>query len=309
MDPSATAAGFRSGIVAVIGRANVGKSTLVNALVGEKISIVSPVAQTTRHRIRGILNLPAGQVVFIDTPGILKAESDLGEWMNRSARQAAEGADVIVLVTDASASPRPEDEGWFRRMVRANDGVPLIIALNKCDASRRHEADIRAAWNAAAAGREPATAPEWLRLSAVTGEGLPELVSRIMERIPEHPPLFPDDILTDFPRKLFMADIVREKLFLRLKSELPHRVACHVVEVMDAPDGTWTVTAEIWVERASQKGIVIGDKGRMLRAIRRASEAELSAIYERPVRVLLHVTVKDKWTRNYWHLKTLGMDL
>ena len=298
----------RAGIVGVVGRANVGKSSLVNGILGEKISIVSPVAQTTRHRIRGIFNEARGQIVFLDTPGVLKAESELGEWMNKSARQAAEGTDALLLVLDASAPPRAEDEGWIKRIVTSGD-APVVVALNKADLGAGHEQAFRALWTSTEERKGRSRPAHWVTVSAVTGDGLGNLVDAVFALLPEHPPLFPDDVLTDFPRKLFIGDVIREKLFLRLEKELPHRVAVHVLQVGEAPDGGWDVEAEVWVERGSQKGIIIGYKGRLLRAVRRASDAELSAIYERPVRVALHVVVKERWTRNFWHMKTLGLDL
>jgi GTP-binding protein Era len=304
--PASTA---RAGIVAVVGRANVGKSSLVNAILGEKISIVSPVAQTTRHRIRGILNDPRGQVVLLDTPGVLKAESDLGEWMNKAARQSAEGTDGILLVLDASMAPREEDEGWIKRIVAGGGEAPVIAVLNKSDLGGPYEDRFREIWAATEQQKGRSRPVVWLRASAATGKGLGEVVSAVFAALPVGPALFPDDILTDFPRKLFIGDIIREKLFLRLEKELPHRVASHVTSVTDTPDGGWEIAAEIWVERGSQKGIVIGHKGRMLRAIRRACEAELKAIYERPVRVILQVIVQEKWTRNFWMMKQLGLDL
>ncbi len=296
----------RAGVAALVGRANVGKSSLVNALVGEKVSIVSPVAQTTRHRIRAVLNEPRGQLVLLDTPGILRAESELGRRLNRTARQTAEEVDAVVLTLDVSQPPREEDEGWMRRFRRA--AIPLVFALNKADLGRDGEKAIRTLWGRVAT--EPdAPQPAWAVCSAATGEGLDALRGLLFERLPAGPPLFPPDVLSDFPRKLFIADVIREKLFGRLRDELPHRVAVEVQEVRETDDGALEVAADIWVERGSQKPIVIGHKGRVLRAVRRAAAAELSALYERPVGLDLHVTVREHWTRNHWLLKRLGLDL
>lgn len=295
----------RAGVTAFVGRANVGKSSLINALLGEKITIVSPVAQTTWHRVRGVLNEPRGQVALIDTPGVLRAEHELGRWINRAARRAANGADLAVLVQDVSRPPRDEDAGWVRRFATDTTLPPVIVVLNKADMGDRGEADLRGLWPAAA-GRLPVA---WVKCSATTGEGLSDLLDAIFARLPAHPPLFPDDVLTDFPRKLFLADVIREKLCLRLRDELPHRTAVEVTDVRDTDDGALEVRADVWVERSSQKPIVIGYKGRLLRAIRRAAEAELTAIYERPVRIDLCVVVREKWTRNFWRLKSLGLDL
>ncbi len=310
-NPAPRASPMRSGVVAVVGRANVGKSSLVNSLVGEKVTIVSPVAQTTWHRIRAIRTDERGQIVLTDTPGVLKAESELGRWINRTARKSAEGADVVLLVVDGSLPPREEDEGWMRRLAALEPPAPpVVIALNKSDLGIRYGEELRAAWARAAAERTPPPPPPaWVECSAVTGDGLDRLLELLFERLPEGPPLFPPDVLTDFPQKLFLADVIREKLIHRLRDELPHRVAVTVTDLRDGADGALEVYADIWVERSSQKPIVIGEKGRMLRAVRRASEAELQALYERPVRVALHVEVREKWTRDYWRLKSLGLDL
>lgn len=299
-------AGGRAGIVALVGRANVGKSSLVNALVGEKVSIVSPVAQTTRHRIRAILNEPRGQLVLLDTPGVHAAASDLGRLMNRAARQSAEGVDIVLLVLDASQPPRTEDEGWMKRVIRP-DGPPAIVVVNKCDLGRRGVRDLRACW-AAIRGTDGRDAP-WFEVSAATGEGLGAVLDDVFARLPVHEPLFPDDVLTDFPRKLYMADVIREKLIGRLQDELPHRVAVWIEDVGDDGAGGWHVPATIYVERPSQKGIVIGHKGRLLRAVRRASETELAAVYERPVSIELLVKVEPNWTRNHFFLERLGLTL
>jgi GTPase Era involved in 16S rRNA processing len=234
--------------------------------------------------------------------------------MNRSARKAAEGTDVVALLLDASTAPRVEDEGWLKRLCAGRDGAGAwMIVLSKSDlgapferAYREMLARLRTA--AAEAGAPPLPEPAWIRVSAATGDGLDILLDRVFALAPEHPPLFPDNIVTDFPRKLFIADVVREKLFLRLHEELPHRVAAWVEDLQETPDG-WDVTAVVYVERPSQQGIVIGYKGRQIRAVRRASEAELEAIYGHPVRLSLTVKVEKNWTKNFWFLKKTGLDL
>ncbi len=310
--PAAGDPAGRAGIVAVVGRANVGKSSLINALVGEKVSVVSPVAQTTRHRIRAILNDRRGQVVLLDTPGVHRAESDLGRLMNRAARKAAEGTDLVLLLLDGSAAPRIEDEGWLRRLCSGREGMEAwMIALTKSDLGAPCEAAYRALLSRVRAAEPDAGSrpePEWIRVSAATGDGLERLLDRVFDRLPVHPPLFPDDVVTDFPRRLFMADVVREKLFLRLREELPHRVAVWIEDLEETPEG-WSVAAVVYVERSSQQGIVVGYKGRQIRAVRRAAEAELGAIYGHPVRVGLVVKVEKNWTKNYWFLKKTGLDL
>ena len=299
----------RAGIVALIGRANVGKSSLLNAILEEKVSIVSPIAQTTRNVIRGILTEPRGQLVFHDTPGVHKASGDLGRVMNRMARSAAEGADVALLVLDTSQPPRDEDLGWMKRLQR--ETVPLVIALNKADLGGRHAADHRAAWAAAVAEQraQPDAVerpePVWVEVSAATGQGREDLVAVLFAQVPEGPLLFPADVLTDFPRKLAMADVIREKLFEHLRDELPHAIAVWV-ESLDDQSTPWQVQAYVFVQKHSQKGIVIGEKGRLLRKVRRAAEIEFQTIYEQPVNIELWVKVQPKWDRNFWLLKKFG---
>jgi GTP-binding protein Era len=294
----------RSGIVALIGRANVGKSSLLNAILGEKVSIVSPVAQTTRNVIRGILTEPRGQLVFQDTPGIHKAVGNLGRVMNRMARRAAEGADVALLVLDSHLPPREEDLGWMKKLQRVT--LPVVAALNKMDLGGAYAAALRAAWDEARpADAVPRDAPEWIEVSALTGQGLDVLLNALFARVPEGPLLFPPDVLTDYPRKLAIADIIREKLFAELRDELPYAVAVWIEELDDSTD-PWRVQAIIYVRKHSQKGIVIGEKGRLLRKVRRAAEAELERIYEHPVALECWVKVEPKWDANFWLLKKFG---
>jgi len=295
----------RAGIVAVVGRANVGKSTLVNRIVGEKISIVSPVAQTTRITVRGVLTEERGQIVFLDTPGVHRAKGELSRVINRSARAAVEGVDVILLVFDISVPPREEDEGWCRRLYRAGEAA-VVVALNKCDVPADHAAEYEDLWRRVATEKGRDLHPDWVRISALTGAGVDRLLDLLFERLPRGPFLFDESVLSDYPRKLFIADVIREKLFLRLRQELPHQVAVEVEEVQDDESGL-RVQATVFVEKESQKPIVIGHKGRLLRAVRRAAEAELAAIYEKPVELVLWVKVSRHWQKNYWMLKRLGL--
>jgi GTP-binding protein Era len=292
-----------AGMVAVVGRANVGKSSLVNAILGEKISIVSPVAQTTRNMVRGVLTEARGQLVLVDTPGVHKAESDLGRVMNRTARAASEGVDAVMLVLDSSVQPGIEDEGWMKRLATVD--MPVVAVLNKSDLGAKHEPALRAMWSTAAADRSPGREPLWVSISASTGEGVPALTDAVFGLLPPGPALFPEDVLTDYPRKLAMADVIREKLFLELRDELPHAVAVWINKVEDAGPGL-KIDGAIYVNKPSQKGIVIGHKGRLLRKVRRSSEAELQALYERPVDLHLWVRVEPNWNRNFWLLKKFG---
>ncbi|MDZ4198345.1 MAG: GTPase Era, partial [Kiritimatiellia bacterium] len=224
-----TAVSTRAGVVAVIGRSNVGKSTLLNALLGEKVSIVSDTAQTTRNIIRAILTEPRGQIVFLDTPGIHRAEGELGKNLNKMARSSVTGADVALLVLDASCRPWQEDEGWMRRLVR--EEFPCLIWLNKTDCGSAFADEYRALWNGISVEKGASRPATWLSGSARTGAGLPELTSALLTLLPEGPPLFPDNILTDYPRKLNIGDVIREKLFDRLHDELPHCLAVWVEKI------------------------------------------------------------------------------
>lgn len=297
-------AALRCGLVAVVGRANAGKSTLVNAILEEKVSIVSPVAQTTRSLVRGILTEPRGQLVFLDTPGVHKASYDLGRLMNRVARASIEGADVVLLVFDASAPPRPEDEGWVRRLL--HEGTPCVAVLNKKDRPKGGGQAYRDLWTRIAAEKNVDRTPTWIALSARTGENVAALVDLLFETVPPGPLLFPEDVLTDYPRKLAIADIVREKYFLVLREELPHALAVGIDTLDENETGAWTAKGSVYVHKNSQKGIVIGHKGRLLRQVRQAAEKELAEIYGRPVALELHVKVEKNWSRNFWILKRLG---
>ncbi len=296
-------AGFRCGIAALIGRANVGKSSLLNTMVGDKVSIVSHVAQTTRNMVRAVHTEARGQLVFLDTPGVHKTACDLGKIMNRTARASIAGADAIVLVLDPSTPVREEDEGWMHKLSRSD--IPLVFVLNKQDLPCPYEQAYRAAWargGAAVGGGPPVL---WMPVSAVTGTGIDALLAVLFDAVPEGPALFPEEMLTDFPRKLAIADVIREKYFKVLRDEVPHDLAVRVEEISETAD-LWTIYADVLINRPTQKGIVIGEKGRLLRKVKRESVLELTAIYERPVELNLWIKVEKNWTKNHWILKQLG---
>ncbi len=293
----------RAGIVAIVGRTNVGKSTLVNHLLGEKVSIVSDTVQTTRNLIRAILTEPRGQIVFLDTPGVHKAQGDMGKNLNKAARSAVQGVDAILLVLDGSSKPELEDDGWFRRIAR--EEVPCIIALNKSDRRFDNTDAYKALWEEIKVEKESSQHPVWTSVSALHGDGMASLLDTLFTTVPEGPPLFPDDILTDYPRKLNIADVIREKLFHRLHDELPHAVAVWVEDI-DEQENKWTVEASIYVERHSQKGIVIGEKGRLLKWVREQAEKELYEMYGVRFKLKLWVKVEKNWRKNFWILKKLG---
>lgn len=293
----------RAGIVAIVGRTNVGKSTLVNHLLGEKVSIVSDTVQTTRNLIRAILTEPRGQIVFLDTPGVHRAQGELGRNLNKTARSAVEGVDVILLVMDSAITPELEDDGWFRRIAR--EKIPSVFALNKNDRHPDRSAQYKALWEDIKAEKRSDQQPIWASVSALQGAGMARLLDTLFKAMPEGPPLFPEDILTDYPRKLNIADVIREKLFLRLYHEIPHAVAVWVEDI-EEQENKWMVDASIYVERHSQKGIVIGEKGRMLKWVREQAEKDLYEMYGVRIKLKLWVKVEQNWRKNFWMLKKLG---
>jgi GTP-binding protein Era len=295
---------LRSGIVAVVGRANVGKSTLINRMVGEKVSIVSPIAQTTRNLIRAILADKRGQVVFLDTPGVHKASYDLGRIMNRAARKSTAGSDLVLLVINVSEAPGEEDAGWISRLTRGE--VPWAIVANQVDLGARANGRFRTlvADSVSAAGGD-VVQPRWFEVSAKTGDGVEALVDALFETMPVGPALFPEDILTDFPRNWAIADVVREKFYAHLKDELPHAVAVEVDKVQEEGDKL-LVDVLIYVNKPSQKGIVIGHRGRLMKLVKREAEVDLSEMFDCQVKLHPWVKVHKDWAKNPWILEKLG---
>ena len=300
---------FRAGIAAIVGRANTGKSSLLNALLGEQISVVSPIAQTTRRPVRGIHNEPGLQIVFLDTPGIRQATHALSSMLNRTARGLVTGSDVVLLLLDGSIPPQDEDRGWMQKL--AADASPIFALLNKTDLGLR-----RAAYEAVWAdvleknrARDPAFAPppiRWFEISASTRAGLPELLDAIRGKMPAaDQPLFPPDMLTDDPGPFFIADVIRGQINVRLKAELPHAIAV-AVDQLEETDEAVAVQATIYVEKPSQRPIVIGQRAKMIRDIRHAAEKELAAIYGKKHKLELWVKIEPNWSRNYWMLKKFG---
>ncbi len=293
----------RSGVVAVVGRTNVGKSTLLNALLGEKVSIVSDTVQTTRNVIRAILTEDRGQLVFLDTPGVHKAEGELGKNLNKMARSSVGGADAILLVLDASRKSWQEDEGWMRRLMK--DDTPCVLLFNKTDLGTGFIKSYKELWATVAEEKECDLKPVWLEASALKGDGLSALTDTLFSMMPEGPHLFPEEILTDYPRKLNMADVIREKYFERLHEELPHCLAIWIEDIEETP-AKWTIQAVVYVERHSQKGIVIGEKGRLLKSVQYQAEKELFEMYGVKMKVKLWVKVEKNWRKNFFFLKKLG---
>jgi GTP-binding protein Era len=290
---------FRSGAVAVLGRPNVGKSTLVNALVGAKVAIVSDKPQTTRRDIRAILTTEEHQIVFTDTPGFHKPRTLLGSRLNALVGEAAAGVDAIVHVVDAHAGVGRGDAYVFERHVRSS-GVPAICAVNKVDLLRRHR-EVPQLQAAADLG----TFDEIVPVSGRTGRGLDVVLRLLVERLPEGQPLYPPGEVTDLPLEVRVAELVREQALGAMREEVPHSVAV-VVEDIEEEDGLSRVTASIVVERDSQKGIVIGRGGSVLEAIGSRARERIEALLGTRVFLDLHVKVLKEWQQDPRALQRLG---
>jgi GTP-binding protein Era len=291
----------RSGVVAVVGRPNVGKSTLVNRLVGRKVSIVSESPQTTRRRIRGILTTSDAQVVFTDTPGFHKPRTLLGRRLNELVAASISGVDVVVQVVDAAAGVGRGDAFVYREQVAAAGEAARICAVNKIDRVRHH---LLVPELAAAA--ELGAFDEIVPVSAADGRGTDDLLACIVERLPAGPSLYPATQVTDEPLEERIAELVREQALRRTREEVPHSIAV-VVEELDADGEPARVEATLLVERDSQKGIVIGRGGAMLRDIGASARAELESLLGRRVRLDLRVKVLKDWQRDARALDRLGL--
>jgi GTP-binding protein Era len=295
------AAGHRCGFAAIVGRPNVGKSTLLNALLGSKISIVSPKPQTTRHRILGILTRPAAQVIFVDTPGLhAGGHRAMNRHMNRAALASLQDADVNVFVVEALRWT-DEDQRVLDELVKQNR--PIILVLNKADKVFPKE---RLLPFIEELGRR-ANFAEIVPLSALKGSNIEQLPTTIAGYLPESPPHFPQDQLTDRSDEFQAAEIVREKLTLRLRQELPYGLTV-IIEQFKDEDGRLLVNAVIWVERSGQKAIVIGNGGEQLKEVGRAARLEMNERFKRPVHLELWVKVKENWSDNETALRQLGYE-
>ena len=301
-------------IVGVVGRTNAGKSTLVNQLVGEKVSIVSPVEQTTRNTVRGIVSDPRGQLVLLDTPGLHKAVGALGTLLNRMARRSAAGTDVTCVVFDAAQEPRLEDVGWMQRIARERP-EKVVFVLNKADRKPFYETMFKDAWaEALAAGpaEEGAVRPEpvWVKCIATTPGGAKSVMDALFEFAEEGEKLFDDDIVTDYPRRLAIADSVREKYLAKMHQEVPHEMGILVKDIRErnrgAANETWEVKVEVLVNRASQKPIVIGRGATTIKYVRKCSERELSDVFGVKVEMELWVRVEPNWMKNGRLLTEMG---
>ena len=292
---------YRSGLVAVIGRPNVGKSTLINAIMGRKVSIVTAKPQTTRHRILAVHTTDTAQVIFVDTPGLhRKANKAMNRLMNRTAANALADADLVLFVSDATRWTSADDDVLKRlRNVRA----PVIAVLNKVDKVHPKEKLL----DAIALMSARLDFEEIVPLSALRETNLEELLLLLPPFLPESPPLFPEHMHTDRSREFHAAEIIREKLTLMLHQELPYGLTVQIERYLDEESGV-TINAIIWVERDSQKGIVVGKQGGVLKKVGRAARLELKEQLGRNVHLELWVKVKENWADSEKDLMSLGYE-
>jgi GTPase len=293
----------RSGFVSLVGRPNAGKSTLLNRLVGEKLSIVSPRPQTTRNRVTGIKNLPGAQVIFVDTPGLHQAEGKLGDFMLRTARRAIEDVDLVCLVVDAAAGDGPDE--IVLEPLRAYSG-PAFCVLNKADRVRPRSRmlPIIETW------RQSYPFAEIVPISATEGTYCDQLLKLIVQSLPEHPPFFPADATSDQPETFYVAEMIREKVFHLTRQEVPYAVAVRVEELTERENPVCLyIRATVFVEQESQKGILIGKGGAMLKQIGTAARRELESFFGIKVFLESTVEVRRHWRRDERALREFGFRL
>ena len=303
-EPSTSAPEHRAGFASLIGRPNVGKSTLLNRLLGQKLAIVSPKPQTTRNRIRGIRTRPAGQVIYVDTPGLHPPRGKLGRFLASTVAQAMEDVDVVVLVADATAPVEPAGGAVFQALETVT--APVVLALNKVDLV----ADKAALLPRLQAYAERYPFRALVPISATRGTGVTRFEEVVLALLPPGPPLYPADTVTDQPETLFVAETIREKLLLTLRQEVPYACAVRVEEIAErGDDAPLYIRAEIFVERSSQKAIVIGAAGSTLKRIGQAARRELEAFFGIRVFLDLHVRVRRDWREDDRALRELGYQL
>lgn len=289
---------MKSGFVAVVGRPNVGKSTLVNRMVGSKVSITSTRPQTTRYATRGVVHGDGYQIILVDTPGLHKPRTELGTRLNSLVYESLAESDAVLFLIDATMSIGPGDRLIAERLDEAKDDV--VVAVNKVDAASREQTLTQLV--------EAAGWPfeHYFPISAKTGDGVGELVGEIVSRLPEGPQFYPEDMTTDQPEALVIGEIVREKFLDRLRDELPHALVVRVEDMEARDDGILDIAADVIVERTSQKGIVIGKGGSLLKAVGTEARTELESLLGTKVNLMLHVEVEKDWQRSPQLLDRLG---
>lgn len=289
--------GHKAGFVNIIGNPNVGKSTLMNAFVGEKLSIITSKAQTTRHRILGIVNGEDFQVVLSDTPGIIKPAYELQESMMDFVKSAFEDADVLIYMVEIGENEL-KDEAFFNKI--KNSKIPVLLLLNKIDGSNQEQLEEQSEiW------QKKVPNAEFYPISALTGFNVKEVFNRIIELLPESPPFYPKDQLTDKPERFFVNETIREKILLHYKKEIPYAVEVDTEEFFEE-ENIIRIRSIIMVERETQKGIIIGHKGSALKRVGVEARKDLEKFFGKQVHLQLYVKVNKNWRSNQNQLKRFG---
>ena len=290
---------YHSGFVTIVGRPNVGKSSLMNRMIGEKIAIVSSRPQTTRSRIMGVLTQPGYQIVFLDTPGIHDPRTKLGEYMMHAVRDAMEGTDAVLVILDVT---HITDNDLKIAGEMKGKKVPAVIALNKIDLVTPEQV-LAATAKAAEAGYE-----EIVPVSAKTGSGMDDLISCLEKHLPEGPRYFPDDMITDQPERFLCAEIIREKALRHLRDEVPHGIGVEIMKIEALSEKLTEINATIYCERDAHKGIIIGKHGTMLQTIGTEARADIERLMDTHVNLKLWVKIRPDWRNNVSDLRNLGYD-
>jgi GTP-binding protein Era len=295
---------FKSGFITILGRPNVGKSTLLNSLLGEKISIVSPVPQTTRFQLKGVLNSEEAQLVFVDTPGIHLFKEKFSYHLNKLSLASLREIDLILYIVDVSRPPAQEENKIVDIVVRQKNKV--IMVLNKNDLGKKYLNNYIELWQKKIENiQTPDPLIYYIPVSAKTGRNIEKLKNVLLELTPKGHPFYDKDTPTDFPAKYRAADIIREKLFLKTKQEIPHSIAVEVKEIEEKERSIYCL-AHIYIQRDSQKKIIIGKKGNMLKEVGRESRLDLENIYKKKVYLDLWVKTEKDWQNNRRILQDLG---
>ncbi len=290
---------FRSGFVTIVGRPNVGKSTLMNALVGEKVAIVSNRPQTTRNRIMGVMTRDDWQMVFLDTPGIHTPRTKLGNYMMQSVREAMDGMDGMMVLVDATQVGE-HDRAIVKEM--ASKKVPKVLLLNKIDLLQPEK--LLALIASFADSGYDAIIP----ISAKTGDGLDVLTKTMVDKLPEGPKYFPDDMMTDQPERMIVAELIREKALLHLRDEVPHGIGVEIMGMNKESDNFMEIHATIYCERDAHKGIIIGKRGAMLQQIGSEARHDIENLLDIHVNLKLWVKVRPDWRNRMDDLRNLGYE-
>jgi GTP-binding protein Era len=298
----APATPHRAGFVAVVGRPNVGKSSLINVYLGQKIAIVSPKPQTTRQTQLGILTRPDAQIIFVDTPGMHTPRNALGQFMVDTAARTLQEVDALLFIVDVSAPPGPGDKLLAQTIAEKAADKPVLLALNKSDLLKPEDVVAHTAAYRALVGE----AAPWMLVSATRGDNLDELLSFIIQAVPEGPALYPEDEVTQTHLRDLAAELVREAALNALEQEVPHGLAVEVEEFQERLTGPTYIAAVVYVERESHKPIVIGKGGQMLKQIGSAARLEIEKMLEKPIYLELRVKVRKDWRKDEREVRRMG---